>query len=419
MSAPHRDKRDAGIFSDKKMRPFFLGLVVFGIWAGFLAFVLVRAYLNPGSRSVYPIFANAGREWLQGLDIYDVNVSHGPLDKFRYAPVVAVFFTALVGLPDGIGVVLWRILNVAALFAGAIAFARIVFPGRARLTATTAIALAALLLPLSLGSINNAQSNTLIVGCLLLGVAAAADQRCWLAAVCLAVPVVFKIYPAAVVLLILLVQPRLGWRLGLALAASCLLPFALQEPNYVAGAYQSWFNQIAHDNRHTGQLENSYRDFFMLMRVTGLHLSERHYQVLQLGMAGLVAAIVVRSQRFGCGKTRLLRASFDLGCCWIILFGPATENSTYALLAPTLALAAWEAFQPGEQAWRRWWMAATVGLFLSAVLIISTPIGKSVSFYLMPMGGLMMFCERIISCCRLRPEVETQMPAIESIPQTA
>ena len=193
----------------------------------------------------------------------------------------------------------------------------------------------------------------------------------------------------------------------------------MQEPGYVSDAYQSWVHQIAHDNRHSGQLENSYRDFYMLVRIIGMHLSEKHYQVLQMAMAVLVAVIVVRGQRLGCGKTRLLRAAFDLGCCWIVLFGPATENSTYALLAPTLALAAWEAFQPCEHAWLRWWMAATVGLFLVAVVIISTPIGKSVSFYLMPIGGLLMFCERFISCCRMRPEVETHMAAIETIPQSA
>ena len=219
MPAPHSDKRSdkrgAPIFLEKTVRPFFLGIIVFGIWAAFLAFVLVRAYLNPSTRSVYPIFANAGREWLQGLDIYDINVSHGPLDKFRYAPVVAVFFTALAGLPDDIGVVLWRILNVAALFCRRRRFCKNRVSWPHRLTTGTMIALAALLFPLSLGSINNAQSNTLIVGCLLLGVAAAACQRCWLAAVCLAVPVLFKVYPAAVVLLVLLVQPRSAGDSGL------------------------------------------------------------------------------------------------------------------------------------------------------------------------------------------------------------
>src|SRR5579862_8238197 len=206
------------------------GTIVFGIWAAFLLTVLVRSYLHPDHHSVYPIFANAAREWQQGLDLYDFSISRESLDRFRYAPIVAVSFLPIAALPDAIGGILWRLINVGALFAGMAAFARSVFPGRANLNARTIVILAGLLFPLSLGSINNGQSNALIVGMLLLGTACTSDKRWNMAAVCFAVPVLFKVYPLALVGLVLLVEPRLVWRVGLAVVLACLLPLAAQEP---------------------------------------------------------------------------------------------------------------------------------------------------------------------------------------------
>jgi hypothetical protein len=183
------------------------------------------------------------------------------------------------------------------------------------------------------------------------------------------------------------------------LALGCLLPFATQDTGFVSQAYGSWISQVANDNRHTNTLQNSYRDFHLLLRLMGVPLAENVYHVIQIGMAIGIAVLVLRSKRLGCAKTTQLRTAFDLGCCWIILFGPATENSTYALLAPTLALAAWESFQVGQPVWQRGWLVATISLFVAGVVVIATPWGKSISFYLMPLGALLLFAERVFDCC--------------------
>jgi hypothetical protein len=371
--------------------------VIFGVWTVFLLVVLARAYWKPNVHSVYPIFANAARQWQQGVDIYDLALSPQHLDKFRYPPPAVLAFLPFAALPDAIGGVLWRLVNIAVFFAGLASFLQSVFPGRENLNRITKFALACLLFPLSIGSLNNGQPNILILGCLMLGAAATMNQRWQLAAICLAVPVLFKIYPVAVVALILLVEPRLGWRVGLLILLSCLLPFAVHDPSSVTRDYQSWMNQVAHDNRHVGTLENSYHDFHVLARFVGYSISEEIYRVLQLAMAVVAAGVVWHGRRLGWRKPVLLRAAFDLGLCWIILFGPATENSTYALLAPTLALAAWDAHQTGQSAWRRWWMTATLSVFVLAVVVTATPLGKSASFYLMPLGALLLFSERLVS----------------------
>jgi hypothetical protein len=335
------------------------------------------------------------------VDLNDSTVPERQLDRFRYAPIVAISFIPFAACPDAIGGVLWRLVNGMVFLTGAVAFARSVFPGRANLNAKTATMLGILLLPLSIGSINNGQSNILIIGCLMLGTAAVADGRQNLAALSFTVPMLFKVYPVSVLGLVLLVQPRLGWRVAAILTLGCMLPFATQDPGFVTQAYGSWIGQVANDNRHTNTLQNSYRDFHLLLRLIGAPIAENAYHVIQIGMAIGLAVLVLRSKRLGCAKTTQLRMAFDLGSCWIILFGPATENSTYALLAPTLALAVWESLQVGHPVWQRWWLAATVSLFVAGVIVIATPWGKSISFYLMPLGALFLFAERVFdSCCK-------------------
>ena len=367
----------------------------FAIWAALLIAILVRGYLMPQRNSVYPIFANAAREWTQGIDIYDKTVPRAELDRFRYAPIIAVGFTPLALLPDSLGGVLWRLCNTAVFLAGLFYFARAVFPGAANLHQNAVPVLGWLLFPMCVGNVNNGQPNILIAGCLLLAATATLRLRLNLAAFCLAVPVLIKVYPVSVAALFVLVQPRLGWRVVVWVALGCLLPFALQDPASITRAYASWITQVGSENRHLLTLDNTYRDVHALIRAAGPHLDERTYMILQLAMAGLVAAVVLRGHRLGWSTAHHLRAAFDLGCCWIILFGPATESATYALLAPTMALAVWEAMQDGQPAWKRWWAFITVALFVSTALIAMMGAGKMVSFVLLPLGGLLVFAERL------------------------
>jgi hypothetical protein len=376
-------------------------ILVWAVWITVLSVVLVGSFVRPDRHSVYPIFANAAREWLEGVDIYDTSIVRDSPDQFRYAPVVAIFFVPFATFPDAFGGVLWRLVNVVVFFTGSAAFARVVFPGTGNLDRLTVAILAALLFPLSVGSINNGQSNILIAGCLMLGVAAAVQDNRNLAAVCLAVPVLFKVYPLLVGLLVLSVRPKLGWRVGILLAFGCLLPFAFQESEFVVRAYQSWFNQVSGDNRLARSWENSYRDFHLLMRIVGLNLEIGVYRVLQLGSAGAVAAVVLRGRWLGWPKAWQLRTAFDMGSCWVILFGPATESATYALLAPTFAFASFEAFRPGCNARSRRLLTATIVLFAAVLLVHATPWGKATSVYLLPTGALLLFAERLWSYCRV------------------
>src|SRR5437764_955264 len=86
-------------------------------WGLVLLVICVRVVIKPDSHSVYPIFANAGRNWLAGRDLY---ASPDPgLDHYRYSPLVAAALAPLSFLPDRAGNVSWRLLN-AGVYLGAL-----------------------------------------------------------------------------------------------------------------------------------------------------------------------------------------------------------------------------------------------------------------------------------------------------------
>ena len=65
-------------------------------------------------------------------------------------------------------------------------------------------------------------------------------------------------------------------------------------------------------------------------------MSYRAYQVLQGTVAAVIAGAVLAARRAGWPTARLLALILGLGCCWMTVLGPATESTTYVLLAPTV-----------------------------------------------------------------------------------
>src|SRR5262249_52813425 len=91
---------------------------------------------------------------------------------------------------------------------------------------------------------------------------------CSLAAVCLALACLFKIYPIAIGLLLVVIYPgRFGWRLLLALVLGLGVPFLLQHPEYVATQYAGWLHHLQNDDRSGFPREYWYRDLRLLCDV--------------------------------------------------------------------------------------------------------------------------------------------------------
>jgi hypothetical protein len=318
-------------------------------WMAVLVVVCARPLLSARANGVYPIFAEAGRDWLRGTELYPEPCRPHVPDRFRYSPAVAALLAPLALLPDQLGGCLWRLLN-AGVFLGAFAcWARVRLSAGLRLSAGREAALWLLLLPLSVGSMNNGQSNPLVAGLLLLAVCGAVRQRWNLAAMCVTAACLFKGYPLAIGLLLGAVYPRqFGPRLLLALAAGLALPFLLQAPAYVGQAYQDWLHTVSRDDRTGAALINGYRDLWQLFRVAGVPVTRGLYLGMQLATAAGAAGLCVAGRAAGWPRERLLTALLGLGTCWMMLCGPATESCTYILLAPVLAWSVVESWPRGR-----------------------------------------------------------------------
>jgi hypothetical protein len=300
------------------------------VWAAAIVLLGGHALLRPYRGTVYPIFAEAGHRWIAGADLYRPVPS---LDEYRFGPLPTALLAPFGLLPDGPGGLLWRLVGAAAFCAGLAWWGRTVLPrpgGWAPLFLLVA--------PLTFGNVHNGQANVLILGLLLLAVAAVARDRFNLAALCLAVAALFKLYPIAVGLLLAALYPRrLAPRLALAIVAGLLLPFLLQRPTYVAAQYAGWVEHLAQDDRQARPREFWYRDARLLCGLCAEPLSARAYELAQAVGASASAAACLWARRAGMARPRLLALLLGLGCCWMTALGPATESATYVLLGPTAA----------------------------------------------------------------------------------
>jgi hypothetical protein len=336
------------------------------VWLVIVAAVCARSALQPRVRSLYPTWAAAGGDWLAGAPHY--RKTWGPhLDQFRYSPLIAALLTPFHLLPEGLGGALWRLLNAAALLGGFAWWLRAVSP--APLTARRWGALFLLIAPLSLSSLNNGQPNLLIAGLLLAALAGVMRERWAMAAFCVAGATTLKVYPLALGLLLAAAYPRrFTPRLVVALAVLAAVPFALQQPGYVAEQYRLWYERLRDNDeaRRAWPPHMAYRDLWLLFRVWRVPVTPPGYLAVQLLTAAGCAAVCVAGRLRGWGRPRLLTAALSLSTCWMMLCGPATESSTYVLLAPALA---WAVLGAGGEPWQaRVLPALAWGLLVVCVL---------------------------------------------------
>ncbi len=385
-------------------RLFTLRTLPIWVWLAVAVICCMRAYLSPPTRhSVYPNYSVAGRSWIQGKDTYGIHrdenggvIRH--MSAYRYSPLVSALLVPLGLLPDDLGGVLWRLFNYVC-FLGAFAwFVREVLPDAEFWGAKGVAALWILLVPLCVSSMNNGQANVLLMALILAAGAAAAQQRWNLTSLFLAGAGLLKIYPLAIALLMLVVFPRqLGWRFLSALCLGLVLPFAMQHPGYVLEQYENWLQILLVDNRMTFPMNEGYRDFYLLTRFVGDPMQPTAYLALQLSTAAGVAGICLVAKLRRLPGPQLIQTVLALGCCWMTVFGPCTESCTFILIAPALAWALVDAFQPGRPLWSRWSLVLVMLMFQANITIAWFPDGRNWLYGLQPLAALLFFLDRLVT----------------------
>ncbi|MBV9644766.1 MAG: DUF2029 domain-containing protein [Verrucomicrobia bacterium] len=343
------------------LTPRLHNAIAAGVWAAVLLGICVRTGLFPHSHDVFGTYVDAGRKWAALQPLY--SYTRG----FVYSPLVAAFFAPFSWLPTWVGSVLWRLLNVA-IFVGAI-FWWLKAEINSYLPKSGYWLVFMLILPLSLGNFNNGQVNPMITGLLMLALLTAYEERWTLSAIAVAFSAYLKIYPLSIGLLLVVLYPRqFGWRLALTLILMGAISFVLQRPAYVLEQYQRWFSTRAADDRRMN-MDIAPRDFAMILRVLHIHLSTGFVLILQMLAAVGTAAMCVVGRLKKWSERRLLSCILTLGTCWMLLFGPATEDATYCMIAPALAFALVQAFHQKVPVLMRILVCASFAILLSGLIL--------------------------------------------------
>jgi Glycosyltransferase family 87 len=369
---------------------FPANFVVAGLWAIVLLGICIRIGFAPHSHDVFGTYLEAGRKWAAAEPLY--NYTRG----FVYSPLIAAFFALFSWLPVSLGSIFWRLLN-AALFIGAIFWwLDAAIPDRLQKRFRWLVFL--LILPLSLGNFNNGQVNPMIIGLLMIAILAAHEKRWMLSALAVGFATYFKIYPLSVGLLLALLYPRqLGWRLALMLIVLAGVSFFFQRPEYVLEQYQRWFRTRAADNRRMN-MDIAPRDFAMILRFLHINLSATFVALLQLLAGAAAAAVCIYGRLREWSSERLIVWVLSAGACWMLLFGPSTEDATYVIIAPPVAFALVEVFHRHQSVRMRLLICASFA-FLLVGLILNTFFGLKktpASMSVQPIGAVLFAVYTVI-----------------------
>jgi alpha-1,2-mannosyltransferase len=338
----------------------FWNIAAGAVWAVALLILTIRSAGGYHHAIAFTNFRLAGLQWTLGEDLYT------NWRGFVYSPLVAAFFAPFAYLPSSVGIVLWQLLNAVALLGGLAALLQTIFPDPVRRYAGIVYLL---IIPSALGNLDIGHSNPLLIGLLMLAVAAAHGQRWGWAAVCIAIATALKIYPLAIGLLLCVVAPRpFGWRLLIALLLVIVVPFLFQHWPYVFDQYRTWISTRGADDRLNYPIKYAPLDLWFILHWIGrLRFPPFLYTLLQLAGGGAVAVFCAFGKWKGWANERLLIGLFCLGLIWMVLLGPATETYTYVLLAPALILVLVNVFTDTPSIWLKVWVVAAFSLELIAV----------------------------------------------------
>ena len=142
------------------------------------------------------------------------------------------------------------------------------------------------------------------------------------------------------------------------------------------------------DDRHHTTLNRASRDFYLICRVWLIEPDATTYKAIQ-ALAGLLLMLPLLTYRREMTAAKVALFSLIGGSLWRVLFGPATESSTYTLLAIPMSLLLLLARQSRLDLVA---VCAAWGLLLLPALAMMFPFGKLVQGYApQPLGALLAF----------------------------
>lgn len=334
--------------SARSPQGIFYSLALFS-WSATLLGIAVSTYLNPDIHTVYPDYSGAARNWWLRQNIYD-NI------RYRYSPLFAIAMTPFVALPEPVGGFLWKMFNAGFYVTGLWAWARRVVP--ARLDADRLGLFFLFALPTSLISMYNGQANLVMLGALLWGLAFAVSQRWVLAAGWIAIATLIKAYPLALALLLTALYPlQFAAPFVAALGAGFLLPLAASPLSHAFAQSSTWLVVLFNT---AGVRPEKYRSIDQLWRIFYQPMSPHAYLVMGIVAGAVVLGLCLLRARRETDRRGLVTSVYMWFACWLVLFGPTTEEATYAVVTPAVAWSLFLAFTRPTSRGVRWLLLSSM-----------------------------------------------------------
>jgi len=317
------------------------------LWGILAVAVCVKTVWLGGDRLVYPVFAASSHHWWSDKPLY---VPYGPtegIDGFRYSPAFAVAFTPLAYLPGMIGAIAWNLLSIGLLLWALHVLVRDVLPGAWPPWRE------GVFLTLTLGGsavgIWSGHSNAIVPALIILALAAIVRQRWWWTSTLLAAAVFIKLWPMAIVLLLIACWPRqLSWRFAVVCVVLALLPFLTRPPDTVAWQYHEWYLCLKGPLQARG---DGYRDAWTIWEQCVRPVNHHAYMALQLVAALGVFGWCLWQRRRALSTGQLLIAILSIWASCQLLFWPVTEQLTYGIIAPSAGWAVLVSFAERKARW--------------------------------------------------------------------
>ena len=244
-------------------------------------------------------------------------------DYFRYSPSFALAFGAFAWMPDLAGLVLWNTLNAAVLFLGWMALP--FRDDRVRIAAAWFAAVEVMT------ALQNAQSNVLIAGLLLLAFSLLERRQMAWAPLMIVAAAYIKLFGLVAFSLFLLYPEKKKFILFSALWGIVvgLLPLIVVSPAELVHLYESWGRLLAMDYAGSAGLS------VMAWLQSWFHLNPPRAIVTLVGMA-LFCWPLTGVERYRDFNFRLLFLCNVL--IWVVIFNYKAESSTYVIAICGVAL---------------------------------------------------------------------------------
>jgi hypothetical protein len=270
----------------------------------------------------YLIFKSSATHLFDGKDLY-IHHPEDHVDLYKYSPLFALLMAPFPFVPNWLGIIIWNLINLVALVIGLKLLPQLT---KRQVTYILLICLFELL-----GSIMNEQSNALMSGLMVLGIAFLEKDKVLLATMFLVLSVYIKLFSLVIFMILLFYPSRIK---SIAYSAMWFVLFAVL-PVIVTGweglklTYLSWWNMLGDD--YSGSVGFS---------VLGLLTKWFNFQGSRtlVFFAG-VAIMILPLLKINMYKYRHFRYSvFSALLIWIIIFNHKAESPTFIIAMTGIGL---------------------------------------------------------------------------------